>query len=150
MHHHRGRTSVWTLEEDRQHMKKENLETTLDQLETEVLETLENPYSTYLVQFPYTCSFTIPDDGNVTRVTIESRSEVLRYGRNNHDMELQMQLDQEHGKPTYAKHLIEWTRDRMHTIDPKEVTVTYGENRTIQPMNSEDIQQFTVSCLENE
>jgi hypothetical protein len=131
-------------------MKKENLETTLDQLETEVLETLENPYSTYLVQFPYTCSFTIPDDGNVTRVTIESRSEVLRYGRNNHDMELQMQLDQEHGKPTYAKHLIEWTRDRMHTIDPKEVTVTYGENRTIQPMNSEDIQQFTVSCLENE
>ena len=131
-------------------MKKENLETTLDQLETEVLETLENQYSTYLVQFPYTCSFTIPDDGNVTRVTIESRSEVLRYGRNNHDMELQMQLDQEHGKPTYAKHLIEWTRDRMHTIDPKEVTVTYGENRTIQPMNSEDIQQFTVSCLENE
>ena len=131
-------------------MKKENLETTLDQLETEVLETLENPYSTYLVQFPYTCSFTIPDDGNVTRVTIESRSEALRYGRNNHDMELQMQLDQEHGKPTYAKHLIEWTRDRMNTIDPKEVTVTYGENRTIQPMNSEDIQQFTVSCLENE
>jgi hypothetical protein len=98
-------------------MKKENLETTLDQLETEVLETLENPYSTYLVQFPYTCSFTIPDDGNVTTVTIESRSEVLRYGRNNHDMELQMQLDQEHGKSTYAKHLIKWTRERMHTID---------------------------------
>ena len=126
------------------------LNETLDQLKTKVLETLENPYSTYLVQFPYTCSFTIPDDGNVTRVTIESRSEVLRYGRDNHDMELQMQLDQEHGKPTYAKHLIEWTKDRMHTIDPKEVTVTYGENRTIQPMNSEDIQQFIVSCLENE
>ena len=126
------------------------LNETLDKLETKVLETLENPYSTYLVQFPYTCSFTIPDDGNVTRVTIESRSEVLRYGRNNHDMELQMQLDQEHGKPTYAKHLIEWTRDRMHSIDPEEVTVTYGENHTIQPMNSEYIQQFIVSCLENE
>ena len=126
------------------------LNETLDKLETKVLETLENPYSTYLVQFPYTCSFTIPDDGNVTRVTIESRSEVLRYGRNNHDMELQMQLDQEHGKPTYAKHLIEWTRDRMHSIDPEEVTVTYGKNHTIQPMNSDDIQQFIVSCLENE
>ena len=126
------------------------LNETLDKLETKVLDTLENAYSTYLVQFPYTCSFTIPDDGNVTRVTIESRSEVLRYGRNNHDMELQMQLDQEHGKPTYAKHLIEWTRDRMHSIDPEEVTVTYGENHTIQPMNSDDIQQFMVSCLENE
>jgi hypothetical protein len=128
----------------------DELNETLDQLETEVLETLENPYSTYLVQFPYTCSFTIPDDGNVTRVTIESRSEVLRYGRDNHDMELQMQLDQEHGKPTYAKHLIEWTRDRMHSIDPREVTVTYGGNHIIQPMNSDDIQQFIVSCLENE
>ena len=82
------------------HIEKDNLETTLDQLETKVLETLENPYSTYLVQFPYTCSFTIPDDGNVTRVTIESRSEVLRYGRNNHDMELQTKLDQEHGRHT--------------------------------------------------
>ena len=97
----------------------DELDQTLDQLETQVLETLDNPYSTYRVEFPYTCSFTIPEDGNVTRVTIESRSEVLRYGRDTHDMNLQMNLDQEHGKPTYAKHLIEWTRDRMHTIDPR-------------------------------
>ena len=69
-------------------------------MEKDDLEIIYNPYSTYLVQFPYTCSFTIPDDGNVTRVTIESRSEVLRYGRNNHDMELQTKLDQEHGRHT--------------------------------------------------
>jgi hypothetical protein len=131
-------------------MKKANLETTLDQLETEVLETLENPYSTYLVQFPYTCSFTIPDDGNVTTVTIESRSEVLRYGRNNHDMELQMQLDQEHGKPTYAKHLIEWTRDKMHSIDPREVEVSYEDNPTIELMTNEQIEEFRKGCLNDE
>ena len=131
-------------------MKKENLETTLDQLETEVLETLENPYSTYLVQFPYTCSFTIPDDGNVTTVTIESRSEVLRYGRNNHDMELQMQLDQEHGKPTYAKHLIEWTRDKMHSIDPRQVEVSYGDTPLISLMSNEDIDEFREGCLNDE
>ena len=128
----------------------DELETTLDQLETKVLETLENPYSTYLVQFPYTCSFTIPDDGNVTRVTIESRSEVLRYGRDTHDMNLQMNLDQEHGKLTYAKHLIEWTRDRMHTIDPREVTVTYGDNPTIELMTNEQIEEFREGCLNDE
>ena len=131
-------------------MEKDNLETTLDQLQTEVLETLENPYSTYLVQFPYTCSFTIPEDGNVTTVTIESRSEVLRYGRNNHDMELQMQLDQEHGKSTYAKHLIEWTRDRMHSIDPREVEVSYGDNSTIELMTNEQIEEFREGCLNDE
>ena len=114
------------------------------------LETIDNPYSTYLVQFPYTCSFTIPHDGNVTRVTIESRSEVLRYGRDNHDIELQIELDQEHGGPTYAKHLIEWTRDRMHTIDPREVDVTYQNNPTIEPMTDKDIDEFRERCLDDE
>jgi hypothetical protein len=102
------------------------------------------------VQFPYTCSFTIPDDGNVTTVTIESRSEVLRYGRDTHDMNLQMKLDQEHGKPTYAKHLIEWTRDRMHTIDPREVEVSYGDNPTIELMTNEQINEFREGCLNDE
>ena len=115
------------------------LDTTLHQLETEVLETIENPYSTYRVEFPYTCSFTIPEDGNVTRVTIESRSEMVRYGRDEHDIKLQMELDQEHGKPTYAKHLMGWTRDRMHSIDPREVTVTYGDDPTIESMTKEQI-----------
>jgi len=128
----------------------DELETTLDQLETKVLETLENPYSTYLIQFPYTCSFTIPDDGNVTRVTIESRSEVLRYGRNTHDMELQTELDQEHSRPTFAKHLIEWTRDRMHTIDPREVEVSYGDDLTIELMTNEQINEFREECLNDE
>ena len=114
------------------------------------LETIDNPYSTYLVQFPYTCSFTIPDDGNVTRVTIESRSEMVRYGRDEHDIKLQMELDQEHGRPTYAKHLMEWTRDKMHTIDPREVTVTYQNNPTIEPMTVEDIDEFRERCLDDE
>ena len=110
----------------------------------------ENPYSTYLVQFPYTCSFTIPDDGNVTRVTIESRSEVLRYGSDVSDVHYQMELDQQHGKPTYAKHLVEWTRDRMHSIDPKDVSVTYGDIPHIEMMSNEDIEEFTEGCLNDE
>ena len=118
---------------------RNELDQTLDQLETEVLETLDNPYSTYLVQFPYTCSFTIPDDGNSTRVTIESRSEVLRYGRDTHDIKFQMELDQEHGKPTYAKHILNWVGDRIGSVDPKEVYVSYGESHSIKSINSEHI-----------
>ena len=60
-----------------------------------MIDETDNPYSTYRVQFPYTCSFTIPDDGHDTRVTIESKSEVLRYGKDEEDIQLQMQLDLE-------------------------------------------------------
>ena len=123
------------------------LDATLDRLETQVFEKLDNPYFTYRVEFPYTCFFTIPDDGDVTRVTIESRSEMVRYGRDDHDVELQMELDQEHGKATYAKHILKWVGDRLGNIDPREVTVTYGDNPTIEPMTDEDIDEFREGCL---
>ena len=126
------------------------LDATLHQLETEVLETIENPYSTYRVEFPYTCSFKIPDDGNITRVTIEFRSEMVRYGRDEHDIKLQMELDQEHGKPTYAKHILNWVGDRMGSVDPKEVDVSYGKSHSIKPINNKDIQWFIEEFLENE
>jgi len=129
---------------------KDQLETTLDQMETEVLETIENPYSAYLVQFPYTCSFTIPQDGNLTRVTIETKSEVLRYGRDNHDIELQMVLDQEYGSSTYAKHLIGWVSKRIADVDPLEVDVSYGDNPNIELMSDEQIDEFQQSCLNDE
>ena len=115
-----------------------------------VMHKLENPYSTYLVQFPYTCVFTIPHDGNVTRVTIDSRSEVMRYGRTEHDIKLQMELDQDHGKPTFAKHLIEWVSDRIGSIDPREATITYGNSTTIELMTDEQIDDFREGCLIDE
>ena len=65
-------------------------------------------------------------------------------------MELQMQLDQEHGKPTYTKHLIEWTRDKMHSIDPREVEVSYGDNSTIELMTNEQIEESRKGCLNDE
>ena len=105
---------------------------------------------TYRVEFPYSCSLTIPDDGHVTRITIDSRSEMVRYGRNEHDIELQMELDQEHGKPTYAKHLLKWVGDRIGFINPTEVEVSYGDSHIIEPMTDEDIDEFTDRCLNDE
>jgi hypothetical protein len=116
-------------------------------LETEVIETLDNPYRTYSVQFPYTVAFTIPDDGHQTSITIESRSEILRYGRDEQDIHQQMELDQVHGEPTYAKHLINWVSDRLKNIEPREATVTYGDTSTIEIMTDEQIDEFREDCL---
>ena len=128
----------------------QNLTHLLGDLETEVMETLNNPYRTYSVQFPYSVSFGFPDDDHHTKITIESRSEILRYGRDEHDIHHQMELDQAHGRPTYAKHLIKWIGDRLWNIDPREVTVAYGDDHTIKLMTDEEIDEFRERCLSDE
>jgi len=89
-------------------------------------ETLENPYSAYSMQFPYTVSFCFPDDDHNTKITIDSTSVLLSYGRDETDILHQMKMDQEHGGPTHAKHLIIWISSRLGNVDPREVNVTYG------------------------
>ena len=89
-------------------------------------------------------------EGPLTRSTIDSRSEMARYGRNEHDIELQMELDKEHGKTTYAKHLLKWVGDRIGFINPTEVEVSYGDSHIIEPMTDEDIDEFTDRCLNDE
>ena len=131
-------------------MEKSESETEMEKVEEEIFHELDNRYSTYSVQFPYTCIFTIPQDGNVTRVTIDSRSQVMRYGRNENDIKLQMELDQAHGKSTYAKHILKWVGDRISTIDPRETTVTYGTSTTIELMTDEQIDDFREGCLNDE
>jgi len=123
------------------------LTNTLDDLETEVMETLNNPYRAYSVKFPYQVSFSFPDDDHHTQITILSTSEILRYGRDEQDIHHQMKMDQAHGEPTYAKHLISWISDRLGNINPREATVTYGDNLTIEIMTDEQIDQFRQDCL---
>lgn len=125
----------------------DELNKTVDELETEVRETLENPYNVYSVKFPYECSFSIPDDGYKTGVTINTTSEKVMFGRNDHDVSMQLELDQEHGRPTNAKHILDWLKGRMFSIDPREVTVTYGDGYTIDPMTDEEIDEFREVIL---
>ena len=66
-------------------MKNNELETTLEKLEQEVLDEIENPYRPYRVEFPYEVRFTIPNDGHNTEITIRTRSEEVRFGRNEND-----------------------------------------------------------------
>jgi hypothetical protein len=122
----------------------------LGELENEVMETLNNPYRAYCVQFPYSVSFGFPDDDHHTQITIQSTSEILRHGRDEQDIHHQMKMDQAHGRPTYAKHLINWVSDRLGNINPREPTVTYGDNPIIKIMTDEQIDQFREDCLNDE
>jgi hypothetical protein len=108
-------------------------------------ETLENPYSAYSVKFPYTVSFSFPDDDHNTKITIDSTSVMLSYGRDETDIFHQM--DQKHSHATHAKHLINWIDSRLGNIDPREVNVAYGDGHTIKLMTNEEIDEFREDCL---
>jgi len=127
-----------------------SIDQTLDELETEVMETLDNPYSTYQVTLPYTCIFTIPDDDNITEVTISTKSQMIRYGRNEQDIEFELELDRKHSESTYAKHILKWTANQLFNIDPKNVEVKYGTSPDIKLMTNEEIDDYRNDCLRDE
>ena len=111
---------------------------------------MSESHSTFSVKFPYSVSFTFPEDDHNTTITIETTSEALRYGRDEEDINLQMKLDQDHGRPTYAKHIINWVSSRLWNINPRDVSITYGDKLQIDLMTDEEIEEFREACLDDE
>ena len=128
----------------------EELETTLDTLEQEVLDELENPYRPYRVIFPYEIRFTIPDDNHNTEITIRTRSEEVRFGRNEKDILLQKGIDNRYGRITYSKHILDWVSKRLSSIDPRECDLEYVGTPTVAPMDHQQVKDFTERCLSDE
>ncbi|MDE0813004.1 MAG: hypothetical protein OSB46_03255 [Alphaproteobacteria bacterium] len=128
----------------------ESLTDALHKIEGLVTDALGNRHSTFSVKFPYQVSFTFPEGDHNTTITIETTSEALRYGRDEQDIFLQMQLDQDHGRSTYAKHIIDWGSARLYNIDPKDVSITYGDKLQIDLMTDDQIDEFREACLDDE
>ena len=126
------------------------LDTTLDTLEQEVLDELENPYRPYQVIFPYEVRVTIPDDGHNTEITIRTRSEEVRFGRNEKDIFLQKELDNRYGRITYSKHILKWLGEKLPSIDPRECDLEYVGTPTVAPMDHQQVKDFTERCLSDE
>ena len=127
-------------------MKKDELKTTLDDLEQDVMEELENPYRPYRVEFPYEVSFTTPQDENITEILVRTRSEEVRFGRNERDVMLQKGVDNRYGKLTYAKHILNWIAVTLPDIKPKDCEVEYLGEPTVTPMDDEEIREFAERC----
>ena len=131
-------------------MKKDELETTLDDLEQEVMDELENPYRPYRVEFPYQVSFTTPQDQNITEIIVRTRSEEVRFGRNERDVMLQKGVDNRYGKLTYAKHILNWIYKTLPDIKPRHCEVEYLGEPIVTPMNEEEIREFAERCVSEE
>ena len=124
------------------------MSTTPQTLEDEVLrefEKLENPLKTYCVQFQFTCTFTLPDK---TRVTIETRSKNRMHGTSESDIRLLLEKDHEIAAPLNAKRILSLVRDNLWEIEPRDVSVEYGPNPTIEIASSERVQEIIEDCLD--
>ena len=123
---------------------------TLEELEDEVLRDIEkpeNPYKRYRVEFPFTCTFTIPEDGHNTRVTIETRSEHLHHAKSEDDVRLQLEKDREIDGPLNAKRILKFVRDEMWNIEPTDVSVTYHPDYIIELATPEKVQEIVEDFL---
>ena len=131
-------------------MEIDELEKTVDQLEQEVLDELENPYKPYSVIFPYEIRFTIPDDDHNTEITIHTRSEEVRFGRNEKDILLQKGIDNRYGRITYSKHILDWISKRLSSIDPRECDLEYVGTPEVSPIDHQEVKDFIEGYLNNE
>ena len=125
-------------------------EKTIDDLEQEVLDELENPYKPYLVIVPYEVSLTIPDDGHNTEVRIQTKSEEVRFGRTEKDVLLMKEVDGRYGKQGYAKHIVNWVRERLWYVDPNECELEYTREMTVSPMTSKEVKDYMHQVVNDE
>ena len=123
-------------------MEKNELEKTL--------EDLENPYRPYRVEFPYEIRFTTPQDENITEIIVRTRSEEVRFGRNERDVMLQKGMDNRYGRLTYSKHILNWVRKRLGTMDPRECDLEYVGTPTVSLMGDKEVKEFSEGCLTDE
>ena len=127
-------------------MENNELENTLEELEKEVMDELDNPYQPYRVEFPYEVSFTTPQDENITEIIVRTRSEEVRYGRNEEDVLLQKGIDNRYGRLTYAKHILNWIAETLPDIKPRNCEVEYLGEPSVRPMDDEEIREFAERC----
>ena len=100
--------------------------------------TTHHPYQTIS---HYTCSFTIPDD-ETTEVPIKTKSAGVAFATSPEDALNQTKTANQYSQQSYASYILRYVRDNLLTIDVNDVTLTYTQDPTINPMTDDDLQGF--------
>ena len=100
--------------------------------------TTHHPYQTIT---QYEVSLTIPDD-ETTEVIIKTKSAGVAFATSPEDALNQTKTSNEYSQQSYASYILRYVRDNLLTIDVNDVTLTYTQDPTINPMTDEDLQGF--------
>ena len=130
--------------------EKDELDTTLDTLEQEVMDELENPYRPYSVIFPYEVRFTIPDDDHNTEIVINTKTEEFFSGRNPQDVLFQKEQSDRYSKTAFIQHIQKYVRDELWRVKPKDAHLTYTGKPEITEMSDSRLASFQREIAEHE
>jgi len=100
--------------------------------------TTHHPYQTIT---QYEVSLTIPDD-ETTEVIIKTKSAGVAFATSPQDALNQTKTANEYSQQSYASYILRYVRDNLLTIDVNDVTLTYTQDPTINPMTDDDLQGF--------
>jgi transaldolase len=100
--------------------------------------TTHHPYQTIT---HYKVSLTIPDD-ETTQVIIKTKSVGVCFATSPEDALQQTITSNEYSQSSYASYILRYVRDNLLTIDVNDVTLTYTQDPTINPMTDDDLQGF--------
>jgi hypothetical protein len=89
----------------------------------------------------YEVSLTIPDD-ETTEVIIKTKSAGVAFATSPEDALNQTKTANEYSQQSYASYILRYVRDNLLTIDVNDVTLTYTQDPTINPMTDDDLQGF--------
>ena len=112
----------------------DDLTHSLDELETEVMETLDNPTPSFLVNFPYVVSFTMPQDGHATKVMVETRSKTICTAHDEDEVRQELKSHQPDFNTFYVERLIKWLCGNIDNVNPVNASVSYGDDYKISRM----------------
>ena len=119
---------------------EDNLETTIDQLENEILEDLgDNPMRPYLIEFQYSVKFVLAEDGFRTEVFINTISEEMTFSRTKKDALFQKERSDAISKEGYIKHIVNWVADRLYKLDLDNCELAYTGTPDVVEMTDEEI-----------
>ena len=126
----------------------QNLTHSLDELETEVMETLDNPTPSFLIDFPYVVSFTMPQDGHATKLTVETRSETICTAHDEDEVRQELKYHQPDFNKFYGERLIKWLCGNIENVNPVDASVSYGDDYKISPMTPVEVTTFKEGCTD--
>ena len=126
----------------------QNLTHSLDELETEVMETLDKTTPSFLIDFPYVVSFTMPQDGHATKVTLETRSETICTAHDEDEVRQELKSHQPDFNTFYVERLIKWLCGNIDNVNPVDASVSYGDDYKISRMTPAEAAAFKRDCTD--
>ena len=102
----------------------------------------ENPVKLYSAIFPYEVKFSLEADERNTEIIIKTKSEEFYTARSPEDCKEQKILSDKYSQEAWTKHILNFVRDEVWSLEPENVEITYTGDPIFTEMPPERLETF--------